>query len=428
MEGALSVAAWVGCWYIIPTLEYRKDGNASLEAGGIMTTQETLALFEKYVIPNYTRAPVVFVRGEGSILWDADGKRYVDLFPGWGVNGIGHCHPRVCAAIAAQAMTLMHVANNFYMEPQGVLAKMISDRSFGGQCFFCNSGAEANEGAMKLARLATPEGKYKIVTFGNSFHGRTLAAISATAQPKYHAGIEPIVQGFRYATFNDLASVEAVLDDETAAIMVEPIQGEGGVNVAAPEFLQGLRRLCDERGLILIFDEVQTGCGRTGTWFGFQNYDIVPDIMTLAKALGGGAAIGAFEARPEVAKHLVPGTHASTFGGNPLACAAAIATFEAIEEESLLQNATEMGDYARSRLTAMAERFGFIKEVRGKGMMIGMELSRPGGGIVERCLAKGLLINCTHDTVVRMLPALNITREILDEGLAILGKAIEEEE
>ena len=393
-----------------------------------MTTEETLALFEKYVIANYTRAPIVFVRGEGSHIWDADGRRYLDLFPGWGVNGLGHCHPRVSAALADQAGKLLHVANNYYMEPQGILARMISERSFGGQCFFCNSGAEANEGAMKLARLATPEGKYKIITFQDSFHGRTLAAISATAQPKYHKGLGPMMPGFLYTPFNDLAAAESLADDETCAILVEPIQGEGGVNVARGDFLKGLRRLCDERGMILIFDEVQTGCGRTGNWFGYQHDGIEPDVMTLAKALGGGAAIGALVARPEVAAKLVPGTHASTFGGNPLACAAAIAAFEAIEEEHLLDNARDIGQYTRSRLEAMKADFDFIREVRGRGLMIGVELSRPGKGVVERCLERGLLINCTHDTVLRMLPAMNVTRALMDEGLEILQQALAEED
>ncbi len=296
----------------------------------------------------------MFVRGEGSYLWDADGRRYIDLFPGWGVDGLGHCHPRVVAAIREQAGKLLHVANNYYMEPQARFAQIISERSFGGKCFFCNSGAEANEGAMKLARLATHaaagKSRWKFITFQNSFHGRTLAAISATAQPKYHKGFEPIVPGFLYAPFNDLKAVEALVDNETCAILVEPIQGEGGVNVATPEFLQGLRKICDREGMILIFDEVQTGCGRTGKWFGYQHYGVTPDIMTLAKMLGGGAAIGAMVAQPKVADKLVPGTHASTFGGNPLACAAGIATFEAIEEENLLQNTVAVGRHTRARL------------------------------------------------------------------------------
>jgi predicted acetylornithine/succinylornithine family transaminase len=392
-----------------------------------MTSHEIIGLFDRHVIANYSRIPIVFVRGEGSYLWDADGKRYIDLFPGWGVDGLGHCPPRVVAALREQAGRLLHVANNYYMEPQGVLAKMISERSFGGKCFFCNSGAEANEGAIKLARLATPPAKYKIITFGNSFHGRTLGAISATAQPKYHKGFEPIVPGFLYADFNDLASAEALVDSETCAVMVEPVQGEGGVNVPDPAFLQGLRDLCDRHGMLLIFDEVQTGCGRLGTWFGYQRFKVQPDIMTLAKALGGGAAIGALVARPEVGAKLVPGTHASTFGGNPLACAAAIATFETIEQDGLLDHVRVIGDYTLGRLRALKPRFPFVREARGMGVMLGLELDRPGKGVVERCLKRGLLINCTHDTVIRLLPAMNVTREVMDQGLAILEQALAEE-
>ncbi|MGO8705554.1 MAG: aspartate aminotransferase family protein [Candidatus Brocadiia bacterium] len=393
-----------------------------------MTSSETIELYRQYVIGNYTRLPIVFVRGEGSHLWDADGRRYIDLFPGWGVDGLGHCHPRVVAAIREQAGKLLHVANNYYMEPQARFAQMISERSFGGKCFFCNSGAESNEGAMKLARLATHaaagKSRWKFITFENSFHGRTLAAISATAQPKYHKGFEPIVPGFLYAPFNDLKAVEALVDKETCAILVEPIQGEGGVNVATPEFLQGLRKICDREGMILIFDEVQTGCGRTGKWFGYQHYGVTPDIMTLSKMLGGGAVIGALVAQPKVADKLAPGTHASTFGGNPLACAAGIATFEAIEEENLLQNTVAVGRHTTTRLLAMKSKFPFIREVRGKGLMIGMDLDRPGKDVVARCLAEGLLINCTHDTVIRMLPAMTISREIMDEGLDILENSL----
>jgi acetylornithine/N-succinyldiaminopimelate aminotransferase len=307
---------------------------------------------------------------------------------------------------------------------------MISERSFGGKCFFCNSGAESNEGAMKLARLATHtagKSRWKFITFENGFHGRTLAAISATAQPKYHKGFEPIVPGFLYAPFNDLKAVEALVDKEACAILVEPIQGEGGVNVARPEFLQGLRKICDREGMILIFDEVQTGCGRTGKWFGYQHFGVTPDIMTLSKALGGGAAIGAMVAQAKVADKLVPGTHASTFGGNPLACAAGIATFETIEEENLLKNTLSVGRQALVRLKGMKTKLPFIREVRGMGLMIGMDLDRPGKDVVARCLAKGLLINCTHDTVIRMLPAMTISREIMDEGLDLLEESLAEE-
>lgn len=389
-----------------------------------MNSQQIIDLYKKYVIANYSKVPIVFVRGEGSWLWDAEGRKYLDFFPGWGVNGIGHCHPRVVAALREQAGKLMHVANNYYMEPQARLAQMISERSFGGQCFFCNSGAEANEGALKLARLATAPERYKVITFKNSFHGRTLATVSATAQPKYHRGLEPIVPGFSYAKLNDLESVKALVDSQTAGIMVEPIQGEGGVNVAKGDFLRGLREICDKNGMVLIFDEVQTGCGRTGKWFGYQIEGVIPDIMTLAKSIAGGPALGAVVAKPEVAAKLVPGTHASTFGGNPLACAAGIATFEAIEQEGLLENGTRMGEYFHERLNALRGKFPFIREVRGRGMMIGVELDKPGASIVQRCLEDGLLVNCTHDTVLRMLPSMTITKSIIDEGLAILEKAM----
>lgn len=392
-----------------------------------MTTQEIIALYDKHVMSNYTRTQIVFVRGEGSYLWDADGKRYIDLFPGWGVDGLGHCPPRVVAAIRDQAGRLLHVANNYYMEPQAVLGKMISEKSFGGKCFFCNSGAEANEGAIKLARLATPAHKYKIITFTNSFHGRTFGAISATAQPKYHKGFEPIVPGFMYADFNDLASAEALVDSETCAVMVEPVQGEGGVNVPDPGFLKGLRDLCDRHGMMLIFDEVQTGCGRLGTWFGYQHFNVQPDIITLAKALGGGAAIGALVAKPEIAARMVPGTHASTFGGNPIACAAAVATFETIEKENVLANVRDISEYTLGRLRSLKTRFPFIREARGLGVMFGLELDRPGKGVVERSLRRGLLINCTHDTVIRMLPAMNVTREVMDQGIAVLEQSLAEE-
>jgi len=392
-----------------------------------MSTLETLGRYEKYVIANYTRSPVVFVRGEGSRLWDADGHCYLDLFPGWGVDLLGHCHPRVVAAVREQAGRLMHVANNYYMEPQGVLAEMLSQRSFGGMCFFCNSGAEANEAALKLARLCAGKGRHRVITMLDSFHGRTLATVAATGQAKYQQPFLPLVPEFVHAPLNDLAAVEALADERTCAVLVEPVQGEGGVHVAEAAFLRGLRELCDRRGMLLLFDEVQTGCGRTGRWFGYEHSGVVPDVMTLAKGLGGGMAIGGIVARPEAAKALVPGTHASTFGGNPTACAGAIATLQAIEEEGLLENAAQQGEYLMAGLRALAREFGFIREVRGLGLMIGVDLSRPGAGIVKRCLDRRLLINCTHDTVLRLLPAMTLTREEAQEGLAILRQALAEE-
>jgi len=385
-----------------------------------MKTPEIMDLFAKYVVGNYTRNAVAIARGAGCEFWDAEGKRYLDMFPGWATTSVGHCHPRVVAALQKQAATLLHVPNVFYIEQQGRLAQLISDRSFHGQCFFCNSGAEANEAAIKLARISSGPGRYKIITMENSFHGRTLAAISATAQPKYHKGFEPIVQGFNYVPFNNLDAVAAAVDGATCGVMLEPIQGEGGINIATKEYMQGLRRLCDERGLRLILDEVQTGMGRTGQWFAYQHYGIEPDILTLAKALGGGAAIGAMVAKKEVAEFLKPGTHASTFGGNPLACAAGLAVFEAIEQEDLLKKARLMGEYATLKLRALQDQIKFISEVRGVGLMIGIQLTQPGADIATECLRRGLYINCTHDMVLRFMPAMTVTKAQIDEALEIL--------
>ena len=390
-------------------------------------SRETIERFNKYVMANYTRLPLVAVRGEGPYIWDADGKRYLDLFSGWAVTAVGHCHPRLVEAIAKQAAQLIYMPNTWYTEPQGRLAEWISTTSFGGKCFFCNSGAEANEGALKLARLATAKEKYKIISFENSFHGRTFAAITATAQPKYQQGFAPLVPGFSYAPLNDLSAVEKLVDDETAAILVEPIQGEGGVNLAAPEFLRALRDLCDQRGMVLIFDEVQTGVGRCGTWWGYQVPGVEPDIMTMAKQLGGGTAIGAFSAKAEVAEHLKPGTHASTFGGNPLAAAAGCAVFEIIRDENLLENVQKMGTYLKQRMLELKQDTPLIAEVRGEGLMIGVELTESGAGVAAACLAKGLHINCTHGTVLRIMPPLNITREQLDEGLDVLTNVLSAE-
>ncbi|HSV99483.1 MAG TPA: aspartate aminotransferase family protein [Sedimentisphaerales bacterium] len=392
-----------------------------------MKTQETIDLFKKHVIANYGRLPRVMVKGEGCYMWDADGNKVLDMFPGWAVSGIGHCHPKVVEAIRRQAGELIHVDNTFYSEPQGRLAQMLSERGFGGKCFFCNSGAEANEGALKLARLYTSkQRKYKFITCEGSFHGRTFAAVTATAQPKYHEGFLPLLPGFVYIPFNDVAALEAAFTDEVAAVLVEPIQGEGGINVATAEFLDAIRRLCDEKGAVMILDEVQTGMGRTGKWFGYQHFDVEPDIVTMAKALGGGVAIGGMMARPEIAECLVPGKHASTFGGNCLACAAAIATVEAIEGENLLQRAVEMGGYAQDRLRALKDKYPVIDHVRGIGLMIGIQLTRPGAQIVAKCLEKGLRINCTHDTVIRFMPAMIVTKEQIDEAVSIFESVLAE--
>lgn len=383
-------------------------------------TQQVIEQYGKYVIDNYTRLPVVFVRGEGSYIWDAEGKRYLDMFPGWAVSGLGHCPGPVVEAIQRQAAELIHMDNTFYTVPQGQLAEMISQRSFGGKCFFCNSGAEAIEAALKLARLYTNEKKYRFITTLNSFHGRTFGAITATGQSKYHQGFSPLVPGFSYVPFNDVGALEEAFDDEVAAIMFEPIQGEGGINVATDEFLLKARELCSENGAVLILDEVQCGIGRTGKWFGYQHTPVEPDVITMAKSLGGGIAIGGICAREEVAAAMKRGTHASTFGGNPLATAAAVATLEIIEKEGLLAKAVEMGQYITERLESIGEEMECIREIRGRGLMIGIELDSPGAELVDACLAKGLRINCTHDTVLRFMPALTATKEQVDEALDIL--------
>jgi acetylornithine/N-succinyldiaminopimelate aminotransferase len=391
-----------------------------------MTTQETIELYSKYVIANYKRLPRVIVKGEGCYLYDAEGNKILDMFPGWAVSGIGHCHPKVVEAIRKQAGELLHIDNTFYSEQQGELAKLISERGFGGKCFFCNSGAEANEGALKLARLATAEGKYKFITAEGSFHGRTFATVTATAQPKYHEGFLPLLPGFVYVPYSDISALEKAFTDEVCAVMIEPIQGEGGINVATKEYVEAIRQLCDEKGAVMIFDEVQTGMGRTGKWFAYQHYDIEPDIITLAKALGGGVAIGAMMAKEELAAKLVPGKHASTFGGNCIACAAGIAVVEAIEEDNLIENAVKMGEYAKLKLEKLGEKYDIIKEVRGIGLMIGVQLSSPGAEIVDKCLARGLRINCTNNTVLRFMPAMIVTKEQIDEAINILDSVMGE--
>ena len=391
-----------------------------------MTSQEVFNIYQDCVIGNYTRNPVVIVRGKGSWVWDAEGKKYLDLFPGWGVNGLGHCHPRVVRAVKEQASILMHVANNYYNQPQAELARVISEKSFGGKCFFCNSGAEAVEAAVKLARLyGNREGRFKIITMENSFHGRTLAATAATGQVKYQQGFEPLPAGFVHVPLNDLEALRRAVDDQTVGVMIEPIQGEGGINIASEEYLRNLRALCDERRLLLIFDEVQTGMGRTGKYFAYQHSSVAPDIMTLAKALGGGLAIGAMVAKSDLAALLVPGTHASTFGGNPIASRAALATFEAIEKDNLLENAQVLGDFAFSQLAKMKKKLPCIKEVRGKGFMIGVELTFPGSEVVRKCMEEGLLVNCTHERVIRLMPALTVKKSELRLGLSILRQVLE---
>ena len=387
-------------------------------------TQAIFDTFDRYVVPNYRRFPVCLSRGEGSRVWDVEGREYLDLFPGWGCNLLGHCPEPVVRAVREQIETLIHVPNTWYIEPQGEWAKLLSERSFGGQAFFCNSGTEANEAAIKLVRLRTEGRRYKIITFQGGFHGRTLGSVSATAQPKYHEGLGPMVAGFQYAPHGDLDAIERLIDDQTGGILVEPILGEGGV-VPAPEgFLQGLRRLADEHDLLLVFDEVQCGCGRTGKWFGYQHFGVTPDAMTLAKSLCAGFAGGALLTTAEHARHLRPGMHAATFGGNPVAAAAGIAAIRMIEEEGLLANVDQAAARFRERLGALRERCELVREVRVLGMMIGIELAFDGAAVVQACLDRNLLVNCTQGTVIRLLPAMTITPAEVDEGCDRLAEAI----
>lgn len=386
------------------------------------SSSDVIALAKKHLIGNYTRYPVCLVRGEGSWVWDAEGRRYLDFFPGWGCGILGHCPPKVVQAVQEQVATLIHVPNTWYTEPQAELGRALGERSgIAGQSFFCNSGTEATEAAIKLARLnGKPQGKYKIVTMTNGFHGRTMGALSATAQPKYHAGVEPMLPGFLYAPYGDLDAVTKLIDNETAAILLEPIQGEGGINLPPDGYLAGLRQLCDDRGMLLIFDEVQAGMGRTGKWFGHQHWPVLPDIFTLAKAMAGGVAMGGLVATPTVAEKLKPGTHAATFGGNPLAARAALATIETIEEEGLLARAEQIGERFRTRFQAMQQKCPLITEIRVKGTMIGVQLSVEGAPVVQQCLERGLLINCTHATVLRLLPAVNLADDQIDDGCAVI--------
>lgn len=389
------------------------------------TSQETISLFDKYVIPNYGRYPISLVRGEGSHVFDAEGKEYLDLFPGWGCNILGYSPQRVIQAVQEQVAKLIHVPNTWYMEPQGEFAEAICSRSF-GKAFFCNSGAEAIEGAIKLARLHTPPERYKIITFENGFHGRTYGAVTATAQPKYHQDIGPMMAGFSYAPHNDLEAVRQIVDKETAAILIEPVQGEGGVNTPADGFLQGLREICDENEMVLIFDEVQTGMGRTGNWFAHQTFGVQPDIMTMAKGIAAGVACGAIIAKDEVAPSLRPGMHASTFGGNPIAMVAGKATVETIEEENLLENCKKISGQFKDFFEGLKEELSIIEEVRVCGAMIGVDLGINAMPAVKKAMERGLLLNATHDTVVRLLPALNITDADVTQGCEIIAEVLKE--
>jgi acetylornithine/N-succinyldiaminopimelate aminotransferase len=384
-----------------------------------MDSQTLMMLSEKYIANTYARYPIVLVRGKGTRVWDVEGKEYLDFVAGLAVCNLGHCHPRVVRTLQDQAAKLIHVSNFYYIEPQIQLASLLCKHSFADKVFFCNSGAEANEGAMKLARKYA-KGKigadrYEIITMEGSFHGRTFATLTATGQEKFHKGYSPLMPGFKYVPFNNSEAVRNAIDSKTCAVMLEPIQGEGGVSVPSEGYLKSLREICDEKGILLIFDEVQVGMGRTGKLFAYEHEGVEPDLMTLAKSLAGGVPIGALLIKKGIAESFAPGDHASTFGGNPLATAAGVAALSAILEEGMLENCEKVGAYFLARLEEIKKHFAFVKEVRGRGLILGMELNMDGGLIVREMMQRGILINCTMGNVLRFLPPLIVTKQEVDQ-------------
>lgn len=393
-----------------------------------MDYEKIIELDKNYVMQTYGRLPIVIVRGQGARVWDVRGKEYLDFVAGIAVNGLGHCHPKVVAAIREQAGTLIHTSNLYYTENQPKLAKMLVEWSDFDRVFFCNSGAEANETAIKLARKwgkQHSEDKFEIVTATNSFHGRTMGAITATGQSKYQKWFTPLVPGFKYVPYNDVEALEEAVNEATCAVILEPVQGESGVHPAAQEYLQFARTACDSDGALLIFDEVQTGLGRTGKLFAYEHYGVIPDVMTLAKTLGAGFPIGACLAKDEAANVLHPGDHACTFGGNPLACAAAIATLSVIHEEGLVDNARDVGDYFQGKLRKMRNSGLPIEEVRGLGLMIAVQFTGTiAKTVAEVCLEKGLIVNSIGESITRFVPPLIITKKDVDLAVDIFTDAI----
>jgi predicted acetylornithine/succinylornithine family transaminase len=391
-------------------------------------TTEIIQQFDEHVIPSYARRPIVFVKGKGAKLWDAEGKVYLDFLAGISVLNVGHSHPVVVEAIRQQAGQLTHVSNLYYTENQGRLARTLSGLSLGGKCFFCNSGAEANEALIKLARLWGHEkNRFEIITMKNSFHGRTLATLTATGQDKVQKGFDPLPSGFVHAKFNDLESVKEAITERTAAILVEAVQGEGGVIPATVEFMHGLRALCDEKDLLLLCDEVQCGMGRTGKWFAFQHFDVQPDAFSMAKALGSGFPIGAIVTNPKLADVFQPGKHASTFGGTPLACAAALATVQVIEQENLLQHASDLGARFKKGLQALVEKYPkHLTEVRGLGLMLGLVLTATAKPLEDKLMEMGLITLATGKQVLRFLPPLTVKPNEVDEALDMIADACAE--
>ncbi len=390
-----------------------------------MKKQEILKNYDKYIMSTYGRSECIFIKGKGMTSVDIDGKKYLDFFPGWGVSNVGHCHPKVMAGVRDQIGKLIHVPNNFYHPNQVKLAKEIIHWSFPGKVFFCNSGTEACEAAIKFARAYGKGDRYEIISMEKSFHGRTLGALSATGQKKYQDGFAPLVEGFNIIPFNDIKAVESAITKKTVAIMLEPVQGEGGVNIADKQYIKKLREICDKKDILLIFDEVQTGMGRTGEMFAYKHFDVTPDIMILAKSLGGGLPIGAIIAKNKIADTFQPGMHASTFGGSPIVCKAALGVFKAIAKDKMLINTKKMGKYALKKCDDLKKQFSCITNIRALGLMVAIELNIEGKPIFDNCLKEGLIINCTQGNILRIMPALNVTKKQMDKAFFIIKKSLE---
>jgi acetylornithine/N-succinyldiaminopimelate aminotransferase len=390
---------------------------------------ELIKKAKQYLADTYTRFPIVITKGEGCWLWDLNGHRYLDFLSGIAVCGLGHAHPAVVEALTTQAKKLFHVSNLFYMEPQIKAAQMLTEHSFGDKVFFCNSGAEANEAAIKLARRYSwkkyGEGRSTIIAMENSFHGRTMATISATGQPKFQVGFAPLQPGFVHVPFNDIKALEKNIDETTSAVMLELVQSEGGVFVADPEYVKKVRELTKDKDILLMIDEVQTGMGRTGMFFAYEQYGIEPDVMSLAKALGNGFPVGAIIAKDAVMAAFEPGTHASTFGGNPLAASAVIATINTLLEEDVIRNCAEVGEYLQKGLMALKKNFPFITEIRGMGLIWGVELTANGDEIVKEFLKEGVILNCTKGKILRLMPPLIVKKEEIDIFLEMASRIFE---
>jgi len=392
-------------------------------------TQEIIKKADQVIAKTYKRFPIVIAKGKGCTLWDTDGRKYTDFVAGIAVCNLGHAHPGVLKALSMQANTLFHVSNLYYTIPQVELASRLTEKSFADRVFFCNSGAEANEAAIKLARKYFKEkgenGRYRIISMEHSFHGRTMATLSATGQDKIKQGFEPVLEGFDYVPFNDISALRSKIELSTCAVLVEPIQGEGGVRCPDPEYLKAVRQTCDEAGILLIFDEIQTGMGRTGKLFAYEYFDMEPDIMTLAKALANGLPIGAMLAREEVADAFGPGSHASTFGGTPVVTAASLEVVRVLSEENIIDHCKKVGAYFKERLSWLKNRHESIEDVRGMGLLLAMKLNMEGDKIVTSCMEKGFLINCIQGSILRFIPPLTIEKEEIDALVACLDEVLD---